>query len=54
MSDVLEELYRVKQEIAGAYSSFDEFGKALLERQSERRRLADPIPIVRRTPTVVE
>ena len=54
MSDVLEELYRVKQELASEYSTFEDFGKALLKRQAERRaHLAEPLPIARRTPTVV-
>ena len=54
MSDVLEELYRVKQELASEYSTFEDFGKALLKRQAERRaHLAEPLPIARRTSAVV-
>lgn len=43
VSNVMEELYRVKQELAAEYSTFAEFAKALLKRQEDSGVAFEPL-----------
>ena len=42
-SNVMEELYRIKQELAAEYPTFAEFAKALLKRQEDSGIVFEPI-----------
>lgn len=43
VSNVMEELYRIKQELAAEYSTFAEFAKALLKRQEDSGVAFEPL-----------